>query len=515
MDPTETSAASASSSMRTPRYPAGANAASAASRICSRVRARRRDIRGDAGELVVALTGKIVVQFKSERTCKFRRRRSLSCPGSRSQGGSMSERCDVVVIGSRLAGACAAAHLAMAGKKVVALDRLTFPSDQLSTHLLFPAGVDELRRMGALDGILASNPTKSPWLSLNTVLPTGQKTSVLERWRACGPIEYCMCVPRPIQDVELVNAARAAGADVRERHRFVDVIWRGGRAVGVRYADPKGAEHELHADLVLGADGRRSSVAAAVGAFKPYRASRNGRGLVFRYADDPMVGTREGATIYQWRDQESFGFLFPSAPSPKMLMLFMGAAEEATEAKKDPEGYWARKLARHPAMAERVRGHQPAAGHRRHLGLLPRLQRARLGADRGCRPLQGPGHRAGAAGRAVVGAAAGRDGHAGAGRPGGDRRGAALLGARARCRVPALLPLRQHGDRRQAGVPGARRDRPADRALGRARHRGRVRSGPHHHPGAHRPPAGHRPGRRAGTGDRGLRPGGHGALGGG
>lgn len=264
----------------------------------------------------------------------------------------MSERCDVVVIGSRLAGACAAAHLALAGKKVIALDRLTFPSDQLSTHLLFPAGVDELRRMGALEAILASNPTKSPWLSLNT----SQGTSVLERWRECGPIDYCMCVPRPIQDVELVNAARAAGADVRERHRFIDVIWRGGRAVGVRYADPKGVEHELHADLVVGADGRRSSVAAAVGAFKPYRASRNGRGLVFRYADDPRVGTREGQTIYQWRDEESFGFLFPSAPSPKMLMLFMGAAHEATEAKKDPEGYWARKLERHPAMAARVEG---------------------------------------------------------------------------------------------------------------------------------------------------------------
>jgi hypothetical protein len=39
-----------------------------------------------------------------------------------------------------------------------------------------------------------------------------------------------------------------------------------------------------------------------------------------------------------------------------MLMLFMGAAEEATEARRDAEGYWARKLARHPAMAARVEG---------------------------------------------------------------------------------------------------------------------------------------------------------------
>jgi len=93
------------------------------------------------------------------------------------------------VIGSRLAGACAAAHLALAGRKVVALDRLTFPSDQLSTHLLFPAGVDELRRMGALEAILASNPTKSPWLELNTTLTSGRHTSVLERWRECEKVK--------------------------------------------------------------------------------------------------------------------------------------------------------------------------------------------------------------------------------------------------------------------------------------------------------------------------------------
>ncbi|WP_169736880.1 NAD(P)/FAD-dependent oxidoreductase [Pseudonocardia spinosispora] len=264
----------------------------------------------------------------------------------------MPQRCDVVIIGARLAGACAAAHLAKAGLKVIVLDRSRFPSDQMSTHLLFPDGVNELRMMGALDGIHASNPTRSPWLQLST----NGEAELLERWRQSGPIDYCMCVPRTIQDIELVTSARAAGADVRERHRLVGVLWRGGRAVGVRYADADGNQDDIEAKLVIGADGRRSSVASEVGAFRPYRASRNGRGLVFRYADDPMYGTREGKTIYQWRDGDSIGFMFPSAPGPKMLMLFMGAAEEATEAMNDQEGYWQRKLAEHPQMAERVAG---------------------------------------------------------------------------------------------------------------------------------------------------------------
>jgi 2-polyprenyl-6-methoxyphenol hydroxylase-like FAD-dependent oxidoreductase len=124
----------------------------------------------------------------------------------------------------------------------------------------------------------------------------------------------------------------------------------------VRYADREGVEHNLYAKLVLGADGRRSPVAAAVGAFAPYRASRNGRGLVFRYGTDPLVDTRAGETIYQWRDGNSFGMVFPSAPRGKVLMLFMGPAEEVAHAKSDPDGYWATKLAQHPAMAERIEG---------------------------------------------------------------------------------------------------------------------------------------------------------------
>ncbi|HZZ51098.1 MAG TPA: NAD(P)/FAD-dependent oxidoreductase [Pseudonocardia sp.] len=263
----------------------------------------------------------------------------------------MAERCDVVIIGARLAGSCAAAHLARAGLKVVVLDRSRFPSDQMSTHLLFPEGVNELRLMGALDGILASNPTRSPWLQLcagNAVLH--------EQWRPSGPIDYCLCVPRTIQDVELVKAARAEGADVRERHRLVEVLWRGGRASGVRYADREGIQHDIEASLVLGADGRRSSMAAQLGVFAPYRASRNGRGLVFRYGTDPAGGTREGSTIYQWRDGDSIGMLFPSAPAPKVLLLFMGRASEAAEAMDDQEGYWQRKLAEHPGMAARVAG---------------------------------------------------------------------------------------------------------------------------------------------------------------
>ncbi len=46
---------------------------------------------------------------------------------------------------------------------MVVLDRMGFPSDQLSTHLLMPAGTSELAKLGALPRILALKPSQIRW----------------------------------------------------------------------------------------------------------------------------------------------------------------------------------------------------------------------------------------------------------------------------------------------------------------------------------------------------------------
>ena len=53
---------------------------------------------------------------------------------------------DVLVVGTRAAGAATALLLARAGHDVVAVDRATFPSPTLSTHGLSPGGVVLLAR---------------------------------------------------------------------------------------------------------------------------------------------------------------------------------------------------------------------------------------------------------------------------------------------------------------------------------------------------------------------------------
>ncbi len=234
---------------------------------------------------------------------------------------------------------------------------MRFPSDQLSTHVLMPAGTSELAKIGALPRVLGLNPSRVRYVHVEV-----EGIQCRERVRpAADGIDYGVCVPRDLQDVELVEAAREQGAEVRERCTVEALRWRAGRVVGLRYRQADGAEQQVEATLVIGADGRRSTVASLVGAWSPYRLSRNGRGLVFRYLEDPLAGTRHAETYYQWREGKSFAFAFPTTPAGRLLVLLMGHRDEASEARRDPERYWLRKLGEHPGLAARIAGAPPGS----------------------------------------------------------------------------------------------------------------------------------------------------------
>jgi 2-polyprenyl-6-methoxyphenol hydroxylase-like FAD-dependent oxidoreductase len=57
---------------------------------------------------------------------------------------------DAIVVGARCAGSVLAARLAGAGWRVLLLDRVTFPSDTVSTHFLFPNTLERLAALGVM-----------------------------------------------------------------------------------------------------------------------------------------------------------------------------------------------------------------------------------------------------------------------------------------------------------------------------------------------------------------------------
>ncbi len=193
---------------------------------------------------------------------------------------SAKDRFDVVVVGARCAGSPLATLLARRGFNVCVLDRAQFPSETPSTHLIQPCGVQMLDRLGVLNAVLGAG-----------AVPLDQITFINDDVRFDltndGTLEWpALIVRRVTLDALLVDAAREAGADIRTGCRVTRLLMDGDRAVGVE--TDAGL---INAQLVVGADGRHSTVASLVGAAE-YHVTPPGRFTAWAYFDG--VANREG-----------------------------------------------------------------------------------------------------------------------------------------------------------------------------------------------------------------------------
>ena len=68
----------------------------------------------------------------------------------------MQQAYDAIVVGARCAGSPTAMLLARKGYRVLVVDRATFPSDTVSTHVVQPLAVAALARWGLIDRLTAT-----------------------------------------------------------------------------------------------------------------------------------------------------------------------------------------------------------------------------------------------------------------------------------------------------------------------------------------------------------------------
>ncbi|HEV7711109.1 MAG TPA: NAD(P)/FAD-dependent oxidoreductase, partial [Asanoa sp.] len=165
---------------------------------------------------------------------------------------------DVIVVGARCAGSPLALLMARQGYRVLLLDRATFPSDTVSTHVIHPPGVAALARWGLLDQVVATGcpPVGRYSFDFGPIALAGAPGS------AESP--YAYAPRRTLLDKILVDAAAVAGAEVREGFTVEDVLIVGGKVTGIRGHDQGGASVVERARVVVGADGRNSVVAKAM-----------------------------------------------------------------------------------------------------------------------------------------------------------------------------------------------------------------------------------------------------------
>jgi 2-polyprenyl-6-methoxyphenol hydroxylase-like FAD-dependent oxidoreductase len=252
-------------------------------------------------------------------------------------------RYDAIVVGARCAGSPTAMLLARRGHRVLVVDRATFPSDTVSTHLLHPPGVASLGRWGLLERLEA---TGCPPIG-TYAFDFGPFTMSGAPGTGDAPVAYGP--RRTVLDKLLVDAATDAGAEVREGFTVNEVVMEDGRVTGVRGHGRHGRTVTERARVVVGADGRHSAVARAVGPEQYHERPPLLCGYYSYWSGLPMDGRFE-----TWVRPDRSWAAWPTHDDLTLVIGGWPYAELETN-RDDIEGNLLAMLEMAPAFAERVR----------------------------------------------------------------------------------------------------------------------------------------------------------------
>jgi 2-polyprenyl-6-methoxyphenol hydroxylase-like FAD-dependent oxidoreductase len=169
---------------------------------------------------------------------------------------------DLVIVGGGIAGGTLAVVMSRAGARVLMLERQSEYRDQVRGEILWPWGVRLARQLGVEQLLLHAGAQVIRWFDLHdegTPSPAREDVGA-----AIADIDGSLNVTHPTACGALAAAAAAAGANVRMGVRQVDVA--AGSRPFVQWLDDEGIRQQVRSQLVVGADGRRSSVRRQVGA---------------------------------------------------------------------------------------------------------------------------------------------------------------------------------------------------------------------------------------------------------
>ena len=251
---------------------------------------------------------------------------------------------DAIIVGARCAGAPTALLLARRGLKVLLVDKAMFPSDTISTHILWPHGAEMLGRWGLLPRLANTGLRPICRRMRFDVGPFALHGTIPDANDGMGGF----CPRRTVLDHLLVQAAAASGAEVREGFTVDDVLVSDEAVVGIRGRARGMQPIEERARVVIGADGVSSFVARAVRA-PEYDARPVAACGYYSY----FSGVEQGDIELYVRDHHAFG----GAPTNDGLHLVMvnWPASDFRAVRSDVDSRFWRALESAPDFAGRVR----------------------------------------------------------------------------------------------------------------------------------------------------------------
>jgi flavin-dependent dehydrogenase len=237
---------------------------------------------------------------------------------------------DAIMVGGGPAGSATAARLASAGFAVLVLDRAAFPRRKPCGECVNPAGVAELRALGAWDAVEATRPARLDGWRIRPGDEDGFRGSFPGGVHGIG-------VAREVLDPVLLEHARGRGAEVRTGVRVADLLREDGRVCGVRTGDGD----EIRARLVVGADGLRSVVVRRLGLLRRPPRLR-------KVALTAHVGG-VGGVGHGWGELRAMGrgcVGVAEVGGGRFNVTVVVAGDEARAVAGDPEGFFDQALRR-------------------------------------------------------------------------------------------------------------------------------------------------------------------------
>jgi flavin-dependent dehydrogenase len=251
---------------------------------------------------------------------------------------------DVIVVGARCAGSPTAMLLAQKGFRVLVVDRATFPSDTVSTHMIHAPGVAALERWGMRDAVQASGCPPIDRYSFDFGPLTIAGTP-----RPVDGISNGLAPRRMVLDKILVDGADKAGVEVREGFSVEEFVIEDGVVVGIRGHGKDGRTVTERARIVVGADGRNSRLAKTV--------------APLQYSESPRL---QCSYYTYWRDLPTDGFETVIRPyrgwaaiptNDDLTMVVVGCpVAEMDSFRSDLEANYLKTFDLAPEFADRIAG---------------------------------------------------------------------------------------------------------------------------------------------------------------
>ena len=198
---------------------------------------------------------------------------------------------EVVVVGGGPGGATVATLLARRGRQVVLVERSPAWRWRACGVFSSPAAVTALRRAGVDEGVLRS--ATRPVTAMRVEADDG--TAFRLTYGGDGSLDRsAVGFDREALDTALLDMARAAGVEVRAGVTLTGAVFgRGRQRLAIR--DGNGMD-EVETQLLVGADGVRSTVARLAGAVRPARLGPR-IGLTFHVVDPRSDDIRDARMV--------------------------------------------------------------------------------------------------------------------------------------------------------------------------------------------------------------------------